>query len=375
MSLGKAVNVVVFELVYGHRGYIASCFGCRIYELATCYSDVRATEIYTPFCLPLHPTPLLYGSLSRYKPRLVANGRSQQQGIDCDETSSQVVKLANIHTVFSLAISRTWPLHQLDVKNAFLHAYLFETVYMHRPPGFHDLTHLDYAIEILERAHMPNYNPSKTPFTTESKLGLDGDLVKDPTLFHSLAVGICSIGKDGEKRKSGCEIMSVVEWASVGISNVSNIYWGMLMVKDHEVTKKAQENMHIIKQGNTYNRFRGFHFSPFRDCISSIIHIVYRAAVNSEGYGCLFELYFGGRVKELLAQDFADFADFAKSVSEEALEKMMYLQAALTETLRLFPTVPVISELGTISCRRRCCVTVAANKVHESSITAADSFI
>ncbi|GKC46045.1 ribonuclease H-like domain-containing protein [Tanacetum coccineum] len=63
------------------------------------------------------------GPLSRYKARLVANGRSQQQGIDCDETFSPVVKPATIRTVLSLAVSHQWPIHQLDVKNAFLHGY------------------------------------------------------------------------------------------------------------------------------------------------------------------------------------------------------------------------------------------------------------
>ncbi|GJR58012.1 ribonuclease H-like domain-containing protein [Tanacetum coccineum] len=75
------------------------------------------------------------GTLSRYKAHLVANGSTQLAGIDVDETFSPVVKPATIRTVLSLAISRHWPVHQLDVKNAFLHGSLSETVYMHQPPG------------------------------------------------------------------------------------------------------------------------------------------------------------------------------------------------------------------------------------------------
>nr|GFA21490.1 ribonuclease H-like domain-containing protein [Tanacetum cinerariifolium] len=41
--------------------------------------------------------------------------------------------------------------------------------------------------EILERAHMQNCNPCRTPVDTESKLGSDGDSVSDPTLYRSLA--------------------------------------------------------------------------------------------------------------------------------------------------------------------------------------------
>ncbi|GKB22378.1 splicing factor 3B subunit 1, partial [Tanacetum coccineum] len=49
------------------------------------------------------------------------------------------------------------------------------------------LSQKKYAVEILDRAHMVNCNPSRTPIDTESKLGSDGDIVSDPTLYRSLA--------------------------------------------------------------------------------------------------------------------------------------------------------------------------------------------
>nr|GEW99616.1 ribonuclease H-like domain-containing protein [Tanacetum cinerariifolium] len=88
------------------------------------------------------------GSLSRYKARMVANGSSQQIGIDCDESFSPVVKPTTIRTVFSLALTRHWPIHQLDVKNAFFNGDLSETVYMHQPPGFVDPRYPHHACRL-----------------------------------------------------------------------------------------------------------------------------------------------------------------------------------------------------------------------------------
>ena len=54
--------------------------------------------------------------------------------MDYDETFSAVVKPATVRTV----LSRSWSVHQLDVKNAFLHGTLSETVYCSQPAGFVD---------------------------------------------------------------------------------------------------------------------------------------------------------------------------------------------------------------------------------------------
>ena len=68
----------------------------------------------------------------------MAKGFIQVLGIDYKETFSLVVKSTTIHLLIALSLTQNWCMRQLDVKNAFLHEHLKETVYMEQPPEFVD---------------------------------------------------------------------------------------------------------------------------------------------------------------------------------------------------------------------------------------------
>ena len=76
------------------------------------------------------------GSIERGKACLVAQGYSQKEGLDYDETFNPVVRSESVRSVIALASKNGLKLHQVDITTAFLNGDLEEEVYMRQPEDF-----------------------------------------------------------------------------------------------------------------------------------------------------------------------------------------------------------------------------------------------
>ena len=61
---------------------------------------------------------------------------SHVDGVDYDETFSQVSRYSSIMELISITTEMGWKIHQMDVKNAFLNGVIQEEVYVEKPQGF-----------------------------------------------------------------------------------------------------------------------------------------------------------------------------------------------------------------------------------------------
>ena len=87
--------------------------------------EKKAARCQWVYPLKLNPD----GSFARLKACLVAKRYSQVLGMDYQHTQP-VAKLTSMQILVSLVVTPYWPLHQMDIKKAFLNDVLDEKVYM-----------------------------------------------------------------------------------------------------------------------------------------------------------------------------------------------------------------------------------------------------
>ncbi|GJU58043.1 putative ribonuclease H-like domain-containing protein [Tanacetum coccineum] len=88
------------------------------------------------------------GIIVRNKARLVAQGYTQEEGIDYDEVFAPVARIEAIRLFLAYASYMGFIMYQMDVKSAFLYGTIEEEVYLCQSPGFEDPHFIDKVYKV-----------------------------------------------------------------------------------------------------------------------------------------------------------------------------------------------------------------------------------
>ncbi|GJT21651.1 putative ribonuclease H-like domain-containing protein [Tanacetum coccineum] len=125
------------------------------------------------------------GIVIRNKARLVAQGYTQEEGIDYDEVFAPVARIEAIRLFLAYASFKDFVVYQMDVKSAFLYGKIEEEVYVYQPSGFEDLDVPDRVYKVKKALYGLHQAP-RAWYETLSTYLLDNRFQRgkiDKTLF------------------------------------------------------------------------------------------------------------------------------------------------------------------------------------------------
>ncbi|GKD94552.1 putative ribonuclease H-like domain-containing protein [Tanacetum coccineum] len=125
------------------------------------------------------------GIVIRNKARLVAQGYTQEEGIDYDEVFAPFARIEAIRLFLPYASFKDFVVYQMDVKSAFLYGKIEEEVYVCQPPGFEDPEFFDRVYKV-EKALYGLHQAPRAWYETLSTYLLENGFQRgtiDKTLF------------------------------------------------------------------------------------------------------------------------------------------------------------------------------------------------
>nr|GEU69611.1 ribonuclease H-like domain-containing protein [Tanacetum cinerariifolium] len=125
------------------------------------------------------------GIVIRNKARLVAQGHTHEEEIDCEEVFAPVARIEAIRLFLAYASFMGFIVYRMDVKSAFLYGTIDEEVYVMQPPGFQDPEFPDRVYKV-EKAMYGLHQAPRSWYGTLSKYLLDNGFQRvtiDQTLF------------------------------------------------------------------------------------------------------------------------------------------------------------------------------------------------
>nr|GEU48276.1 putative reverse transcriptase, RNA-dependent DNA polymerase [Tanacetum cinerariifolium] len=172
------------------------------------------------------------GIIIRNKARLVAQGYTQEEGIDYEEVFSPVAKIEAIRLFLAYASYMGFTVYQMDVKSAFLYGTIDEEVYVMQPPGFQDLE-FPHRVYKVEKAMYGLHQALRAWYGTFSKYLLDNGFQR----------GKDGTGKDVELHLYRSMIGSLMYLTA----SRPDIMFAVCVCARHQVTPK-ECHLHAVKR-------------------------------------------------------------------------------------------------------------------------------
>nr|GEZ94853.1 copia protein [Tanacetum cinerariifolium] len=129
----------------------------RLYEQMVKRHGITTTAINLPHGKRAIGTKWVYrnkkderGIVIRNKARLVAQGHTQEEGIDYEEVFAPIARIEAIRLFLAYASFMGFMVYQMDVKSAFLYGTIKKEVYVCQPPGFEDPDHPDKVYKVVK---------------------------------------------------------------------------------------------------------------------------------------------------------------------------------------------------------------------------------
>nr|GEW75055.1 reverse transcriptase domain-containing protein [Tanacetum cinerariifolium] len=138
------------------------------------------------------------GIVVRNKARLVAQGYTQDKGIDYDEVFAPVARIEAIRLFFAYALIMGFIVYQMDVKSAFLYGTIKKKVYVCQPSSFED-PHFPNKVYKVEKAIYGLHQAPRAWYETLSTYLLENRFRRgtiDKTLFIKKDKGLQVKQKD-----------------------------------------------------------------------------------------------------------------------------------------------------------------------------------
>ncbi|GJW17995.1 putative ribonuclease H-like domain-containing protein [Tanacetum coccineum] len=184
---------------------------------------------------------------------LVAQGHTQEEGIDYDEVFAPVARIEAIRMFLAYASYMGFMVYQMDVKSAFLYGQIEEEVQQKKKGIF--MSQDKCIHEILRKYNYTDVKSASTPTDLEKPLVQDGDVADVGKHLYRSMIGSLMYLTDKQARYNVFDVLCMCKWTMLGANKIGVNHWRCQFLGNRLYSLAMQGNklwLHFYKLGTVF---------------------------------------------------------------------------------------------------------------------------